>query len=221
MTCKTGCHGVSRDALARIFEIIIVNCRHRSIRIGVTNGPETAGAPEEEPLSSPEPSTAMRGCEVIKLVGGSHGVIAVWGSRRGRQESGRIATSQTEAGSPTIRHAGPAQVPSHPLEQSSVVKRAHEAQREIDEEDASVASRIHSLTRLRPARKKEELRRWAMGNGKVSCLRVRARLRSGGGREKTSLSHRFRERAKDSPSRQSASEVNLILREADQRAGSF
>jgi hypothetical protein len=142
MIRKSGCHGVSRDALARIFEIIIVNCRHRSIRIGVTNGPETAGAPEEEPLSSPEPSTAMRGCEVTKLVGGSHGVIAVWGSRRGRQESGRIATSRTEAGSPTVRHAGPAQVPSHPREQSSVVKRAHEAQREIDEEDASIASRV-------------------------------------------------------------------------------
>lgn len=69
MIRKSGCHGVSRDALARIFEIIIVNCRHRSIRIGVTNGPETAGSSQKEPLSSPEPSTAMRGCEVTKLVG--------------------------------------------------------------------------------------------------------------------------------------------------------
>jgi hypothetical protein len=48
---------------------------------------------------------------VTKLVGDSQGVIAMRGSRRGRQESGRIATSRTEAGSPTIRHAGPAQVP--------------------------------------------------------------------------------------------------------------
>jgi hypothetical protein len=149
---------------------------------------------------------------MTKLVGGSRGVIAARGSRRGRQESGRIATSRTEAGSPTIRHAGPAQVPRRPPDRARWWRRAHEAQREIDEEDASVASRIVPLTRPRPARGKIRCGagRWVTDN--EPCLRGRARLRSSGGRKKTGLSHR-RERAEDSPSRRSASEVDLILRE--------
>jgi hypothetical protein len=84
---------------------------------------------------------------VIKLVEDSHGVIAV-------RVAGAVA-KRAVASPRQGRRRGAQRYVTLDQRRSQVVhasrarwwKRAHEAQREIDEEDASVASRLFLLTR--------------------------------------------------------------------------